>query len=65
MTTKTGPTKTEVRSMIRDIREALRHAEAALGANDMAEVAACLGHWAAPSAATIADDIAQSIGIEL
>jgi hypothetical protein len=50
-------TKTEVRETIRDIRLALRHAEAALAKDDWAGVVECFGYWAAPSAGSIADQV--------
>ena len=50
-------TKAEVREAIRDIRAALRRAEAALANNDFADVVECLGYWAAPSAGSIAQQV--------
>jgi predicted xylose isomerase-like sugar epimerase len=50
-------TKAEVRSSIRDIRLALRQAEAALDRNDWNGVVECLGYWASPSAGTIAEQV--------
>jgi hypothetical protein len=50
-------TKAEVRSSIRDIRLALRQAEAALAKNDWDSVVECLGYWAAPSAGSIAQQV--------
>ena len=50
-------TKAEVRSSIRDIRLALRQAEAALAKNDWDGVVECLGYWAAPSAGSIAQQV--------
>lgn len=53
-------TKAEVKSAIRDIRMALRHAEAAMASNDWDQVVECLGYWASPSAATIAEQINEA-----
>jgi len=50
-------TKTEVRDAIRDIRMALRQAEASLAKGDWDNVVECLGYWAAPSAGSIAQEV--------
>lgn len=50
-------TKTEVRDAIRDIRMALRQAEASLAKGNWDDVVECLGYWAAPSAGTIAQQV--------
>lgn len=65
MNTQTAPNKTEVRKAIREMRQALRCAEASVAKGDMEGAAHYLHYLVAPVAATTARNIADSRGVTL